>query len=138
MAIRIKRIYEKPSRQDGERVLVDGLWPRGISKEEAKINLWLKDAAPSASLRTWLHADPRRNYREFSRKYAQELEERRYLINKSLGTTKGDLTLVTAVKDIGHSHIPILASFLSEKGGKFIADKIYETKKTHARRKTGH
>ena len=71
----IKRIYEKLDKEDGFRVLVDRIWPRGVSKEEAKINLWLKDMAPSTELRKWFSHDPER-WNGFQRKYTQELQGR--------------------------------------------------------------
>jgi uncharacterized protein YeaO (DUF488 family) len=71
MPIKIKRAYEKPSRADGERVLVDRLWPRGISKEEARITHWLKNLAPSDSLRKWFHASE--NWLVFKKRYFKEL-----------------------------------------------------------------
>jgi len=70
--IRVKKIYDAPDRNDGARVLVDRLWPRGARKEEAKLTLWLKDVAPSAELRRWFGHDPLR-FAEFSRRYRAEL-----------------------------------------------------------------
>jgi uncharacterized protein YeaO (DUF488 family) len=71
MSVEIKRAYDKPSRADGARVLVDRLWPRGISKEQARIDLWLKDLAPSAELRKWYHASA--NWDLFRKRYFREL-----------------------------------------------------------------
>jgi uncharacterized protein YeaO (DUF488 family) len=70
--IRVKRVYDPPSGDDGERVLVDRLWPRGISKEQAGLNLWLREAAPSTELREWFGHDPAR-WDEFRRRYWKEL-----------------------------------------------------------------
>lgn len=72
MPILLKRIYDEPSRSDGARVLVDRLWPRGISKEAAQLKAWLKDLAPSNELRTWYHARPLQ-WLEFRKKYMEEL-----------------------------------------------------------------
>ncbi len=72
MAVVLKRVYDPPSARDGVRVLVDRLWPRGLSKENAKIKLWLKDLAPSDELRKWYHARPTQ-WRKFREKYLEEL-----------------------------------------------------------------
>ena len=66
--IKLKRVYEKPSRQDGERILVERLWPRGLKKERAAVDLWLKDVAPSPELRQWFRHDPAR-WAEFQKRY---------------------------------------------------------------------
>src|SRR5262245_41617557 len=71
-AIRLKRAYEKPTPEDGLRILVERLWPRGLSKERAAVDLWIKDVAPSPELRRWFHHDPAR-WAEFQRRYRAEL-----------------------------------------------------------------
>jgi uncharacterized protein YeaO (DUF488 family) len=73
--INLKRAYEPAARTDGERILVERLWPRGVSKDRAKIDLWLKDVAPSAELRKWFGHDPER-WQQFRRRYAAELKEK--------------------------------------------------------------
>jgi uncharacterized protein YeaO (DUF488 family) len=73
MKIRIKRIYEKPAQQDGLRILVDRLWPRGLTKDQAKIDLWTKNLAPSTALRHWYAHDPAK-WEEFKSRYFEELE----------------------------------------------------------------
>ncbi len=75
MAISLKRAYEKPSRSDGCRILVERLWPRGVSKQDAKIDLWPKQAAPSTELRRWFDHDPDK-WQEFKRRYFDELQAR--------------------------------------------------------------
>src|SRR5437867_7600956 len=75
MAIKLKRAYEPAHQDDGTRILVDRLWPRGLTKEQAGIDLWLRDVAPSSELRKWSHADPAR-YDEFRARYARELDAR--------------------------------------------------------------
>ncbi|HJU87391.1 MAG TPA: DUF488 family protein [Gemmatimonadota bacterium] len=75
MRISLKRVYEPPARSDGLRVLVERLWPRGLSKEDAKIDLWAKEAAPSAELRRWFDHRPDR-WPEFKRRYFRELDSR--------------------------------------------------------------
>lgn len=74
MAIRIKRIYEPTAKADGHRILVDRLWPRGIKKENANINVWLKEVAPSTTLRKWFNHDPEK-WKQFISKYHTELKE---------------------------------------------------------------
>lgn len=73
MAIAIKRVYDAPARGDGRRILVDRLWPRGISKEKAKLHAWVKEVAPSNDLRKWYHHDPAK-WDEFRRRYFAELD----------------------------------------------------------------
>ena len=75
MGIRVKRVYESPSTRDGRRILVDRLWPRGLSKADAKIDYWLKEIAPSTELRKWYGHDPER-WSEFKRRYFAELESK--------------------------------------------------------------
>jgi uncharacterized protein YeaO (DUF488 family) len=113
MHMEVKRAYDKAAKDDGYRVLVDRLWPRGVSKASAKIDLWAKDPAPSAQLRSWFHADPDKRFKEFSKKYAAELKGSAALkdLKKEL-KGKGQVTLVTAVKDIEHSHVPTLLKSL--------------------------
>lgn len=113
MKLAIKRIYEPYKKSDGYRVLVDRLWPRGIRKTEAHVDIWAKDPAPSALLRTWFHADPDARFKEFSKKYAAELKGSAALkdLKKEL-KGKGQVTLVTAVKDVEHSHVPTLVRLL--------------------------
>lgn len=74
--IQLKRVYEKPGREDGLRILVDRLWPRGLTKERAAVNLWLKDVAPSTELRKWFDHDPAK-WKEFQARYRQELREKK-------------------------------------------------------------
>lgn len=111
MRIRMKRVYDEPERGDGARVLVDRLWPRGLSKEDADIDLWLKDATPSAALRTWYHADPENRYTTFKSRYRTELARNKKAIQAMLPKRKV-ITLLTATKDIDRSHVPVLLAFL--------------------------
>ena len=74
MELKIKRVYEKPEKEDGKRILVDRLWPRGLTKEKASIDLWLKDIAPSTELRKWFGHDPDK-WKEFRKRYHQELKK---------------------------------------------------------------
>jgi len=111
MKISVKRIYDEAASSDGVRALVDRLWPRGVSKEEAEIDAWIKDIAPSSALRTWFHKDPEKRYEDFSVKYHAELAQNQAACQE-LVEGKKHLTLVTSVRDIAHSHIPTLVSFL--------------------------
>lgn len=77
--VQLKRVYEKPSRKDGLRILVDRLWPRGLTKEHAAVNLWLKDVAPSTQLRKWFGHDPAR-WKEFQTRYRKELRQNKEAI----------------------------------------------------------
>ncbi|WP_339726878.1 DUF488 family protein [uncultured Gimesia sp.] len=112
--LRIKRIYEDPDPEDGYRVLVDRLWPRGMSKAVAKVDLWLKEFAPSTELRKWFHADST-DYEEFVNRYQHELEEHRSEIEQTVGSlNQPTITLLTAVKNPERSHVPLLKKFLTD------------------------
>ena len=114
LAIALKRAYEEPAESDGTRVLVERLWPRGISKERAHIDLWLKDVAPSAELRTWFHHDPQK-FPEFRRRYKAELksEAAQEVLTKLREIAKqGQLTLVFAARDAEHSNAVVLKDLL--------------------------
>jgi uncharacterized protein YeaO (DUF488 family) len=110
--IRIKRAYEKPCRQDGFRVLVDRLWPRGLSKDQAAIDLWLKDVAPSAELRQWFRHDPSR-WREFQRRYQAELKQRADALKLLRARAReGTVTLVYGARDEEHNNAQVLKRVL--------------------------
>jgi uncharacterized protein YeaO (DUF488 family) len=97
--IRIKRVYDLPESADGFRVLVDRVWPRGVSKEKAAIDLWMKEIGPSTELRKWFGHDPSR-WEEFRDRYWAELQERQALVEELRGyASKGPLTLVYSAKD---------------------------------------
>lgn len=81
MSIKLKRVYEKPSPSDGKRVLVDRLWPRGLTKEQAEIDEWLRDLAPSTELRQWYGHDPEK-WTEFKKRYWKELDKNPNLVSK--------------------------------------------------------
>ena len=109
--LHVKRIYDAPQKKDGMIKLVDHLWPRGIKKEEAELYSWAKELAPSKELLFWFHEDKEKRFAEFTRKYKKELEDKKDIARKLFGRRK-KITLVTAVKDIDHSHIPTLKVFL--------------------------
>ncbi|MFC9996632.1 DUF488 domain-containing protein [Nocardia sp. NPDC127526] len=114
---RVKRVYDEPEAADGRRVLVDRLWPRGISKQQAAIDDWAKDVTPSTELRKWYHADPDTRRAEFERRYRAELESdaaQQGLAQLRQDAANGPLTLVTAVKEPAHSHVPVLVGELGE------------------------
>lgn len=115
---RVKRVYEAAEPDDGYRVLVDRLWPRGVTKDAARIDEWAKDLTPSTELRRWFHEDPVGRRDEFADRYREELAgrtAREILVRlRGLARTNPPVTLVTAVKDPDSSHIPVLMEALSE------------------------
>ena len=110
----LKRAYEPASRTDGCRVLVERLWPRGVSKSQAAIDAWLKDVAPSSELRKWYGHDPAR-WDEFRRRYWAELRANRQAVDDLRAKEqKGKVTLVYAARDQEHSGALALAEFLKQ------------------------
>jgi uncharacterized protein YeaO (DUF488 family) len=112
MPIRLKRAYEKPTKTDGYRVLVDRIWPRGIRKEDLKIDEWLKEIAPSAKLRKWFGHDPKK-WGEFKSRYFKELGKHSNVSEKLLEKCDGRrVTLVFGAKDESHNNAVALKEFL--------------------------
>ncbi|MFZ2522082.1 MAG: DUF488 family protein [Minisyncoccia bacterium] len=113
MKVKVKRAYDKVEKSDGFRLLADRLWPRGVSKASAKIDLWAKEVTPSNKLRTWFHKDKIKRFGDFSKQYKAELMKNGGVkkLKKSL-QGKSIVTIVTGVKDIEHSHIPTLLKML--------------------------
>lgn len=113
---RIKRAYEPPEPDDGYRILVDRLWPRGVAKAEARIDEWPTEITPSAGLRRWFHQDPEARRAEFTARYRDELAApaAREILDRlrTLARDSPPVTLVTAVKDPEHSHVPVLMARL--------------------------
>ena len=113
MSIAIKRIYEPATAGDGYRVLVDRLWPRGVSKATAAVDLWLRDVAPSTALRTWFHHDPDK-WMEFRVRYLAELRRNggalAPLVTKA---RQGRVTLVYSARDEQHNQAVVLKSYLA-------------------------
>lgn len=112
--MRLARIYDPRQPDDAVRILVDRLWPRGVRKDDPRIDRWCKDVAPSSELRRWYNHDPARDD-EFVARYERELEspdtaavlaELRRLVND------GPVTLLTSAKDVEHGHLPVLARLL--------------------------
>jgi uncharacterized protein YeaO (DUF488 family) len=112
--IRTARIYEDISPDDGQRVLVDRIWPRGIRKDDPRVGIWLKDVAPSKELREWYHHQPER-FGEFASRYEAELSGSPALGELRKLTKRGIVTLVTATREVEISHAAVLAKLL--KGG---------------------
>jgi uncharacterized protein YeaO (DUF488 family) len=112
MTIRCKRVYEPPSPDDGFRVLIDGLWPRGVSHDGAAIDLWARELAPSNELRRWYGHQPER-FDEFGRRYRAELDaQREQLTELRRCARSGRVTLVFAARDAEHSNAAVLADVL--------------------------
>ena len=110
----IKRVYEIPTKKDGMRVLVDRLWPRGLAKEAAEINHWLKDLAPSTTLRNWFHQDPTK-WQEFQKRYAGELDQHPEDIRKLLSwIQEGPVTLVYAARNQDRNNAVALKAYLNK------------------------
>jgi len=114
--IKIKRIYEQPAKEDGFRILVDRLWPRGISKDRAKIDLWLREIGPSDDLRDWFSHDPKK-WQGFKKKYEAELNAKEELVNgiKQAEKDHGTVTLLYSAKDEEHNQAVALSIFLKRK-----------------------
>jgi uncharacterized protein YeaO (DUF488 family) len=112
--VNIKRIYEDADTTDGYRVLVDRLWPRGIKKERAAIDEWLKEIAPSPTLRKWFNHDPEK-WTRFKKDYLAELKTNEAMGKlKSMAKENNKLTLLYAARDEKHNHAVILQQLLSE------------------------
>jgi len=109
-----KRIYEPYDKQDGYRVLVDRLWPRGVSREKAHLDLWLRDIAPSTELRQWFGHDPSK-WLEFQSKYQAELATKSEVFNRLLSIAKREkvLTLLFAARDIERNEAVVIKSLLT-------------------------
>lgn len=113
MNIKLKRAYEAPSKADGERVLVDRLWPRGVSKEDAVLDLWLKEVAPSTELRKWFGHDPEK-WPEFQTRYLAELQDNPALEQLRDCAERGTLTLVYGTRDTQHNAAVVLQRLLKD------------------------
>ncbi len=110
--LNVKRVYEKPSREDGIRVLVDRLWPRGLTKADAKIDIWLKEISPSDALRKWFNHDPAK-WVEFKRRYSAELKGKKNLLDTLREEARrGTVTLVFGAKDEKHNNAVALAALI--------------------------
>ncbi len=113
MNIELKRVYEQPGAGDGKRILVERLWPRGLTKEKAQVDLWMKDVAPSTTLRKWFDHDPRK-WTEFKERYRAELRENDAQVARlkdEIGT--GKTTFVYGSRDETHNAAIVLLDFLT-------------------------
>lgn len=111
MTVRIKRIYEPAEEGDGVRILIDRIWPRGISRYDARISFWEKDAAPTTELRKWFKHEPER-WQEFRRRYRTELQHNPAAKALRTFAKRRTVTLVYAARDEEHNHARVLAAFL--------------------------
>ena len=112
MKIAIKRVYEQPAEADGTRILIDRLWPRGLSKEKAAVDVWLKEIAPTTQLRKWFNHDPAK-WEEFEQRYRAELADNDEAVQRlRQEMQKGDVTLVYAAKDEAHNDAVVLLRYL--------------------------
>ncbi len=107
----LKRAYESPAKPDGKRILVDRLWPRGLTKVKAKIDLWLKDVAPSTELRQWFGHDPEK-WLEFKKRYRAELKDNPALSELQALSRQGNITLIYAARDQLHNEAVVLKQIL--------------------------
>ena len=115
MAVRLKRVYEKTGGHEGTRVLIDRVWPRGVRKSEAAIDLWLKEIAPSTELRKWFGHDPEK-WPDFKRRYFRELDQNAALVEKlSKMNQKGTVTLVFGAKNEKHNNAVALKEYLERR-----------------------
>src|SRR5215204_6001779 len=110
--VRLKRAYERPSTEDGTRILIDRLWPRGVSKKDVALGLWMKDIAPSAALRTWFGHDPAR-WQEFRRRYVEEVRRNAVLFGQLRALARqGPITLVYSAHDEAHNDAVVMRDLL--------------------------
>lgn len=114
--LNVKRVYEPPAPADGMRVLVDGLWPRGLSRERARVDLWLKELAPSAGLRGWFDHDPAK-WDTFCRRYSEELDTRPEAVQRLVELARASpLTLLFAARNEQHNNAVALQAYLRRHG----------------------
>jgi len=112
VTVGLKRVYETPSQADGTRILIDRLWPRGLSKDKAQVDLWLKEVAPSTELRQWFNHDPEK-WPEFQRRYRAELRANGEAVSQlKAALASGRATLLYGAKDEAHNDAVVLAAFL--------------------------
>ncbi|MHB8791544.1 MAG: DUF488 domain-containing protein [Desulfobulbaceae bacterium] len=115
MTIEAKRVYSPTQKEDGVRVLVDRIWPRGMTKEQLRVDLWLKEAAPSTELRKWFGHDPAR-WKAFKNRYFAELDDRQQAVEQLLALAAGErLTLLYSARDMHHNQAVALKEYLEAK-----------------------
>ena len=114
MKTKIKRVYEKPAKEDGFRILADRLWPRGLTKEKASVDLWLKEIAPTTELRKWFGHDPEK-WNEFKKKYVAELKKNKETVSILKEKIKeGTVTILYGARDEEHNEALVILDFLDE------------------------
>jgi len=112
--VRLKRVYENAAAADGRRVLIDRFWPRGVSRQQARLDEWARELAPSSDLRRWFGHDPSR-FAEFRRRYEAELAGQKEKVRELRGHARdGTLTLVYAARDTEHNNAVVLADLLRD------------------------
>ncbi|WP_082074875.1 DUF488 family protein [Martelella endophytica] len=117
MPVKIKRVYDEPDKADGLRVLVDRLWPRGLTKDKARVDLWAKEVAPSSDLRKWFaHREDR--WDDFQRRYRAELAENGALDELCAESEENTVTLLYGARDQRINHARVLAAVITEKSGR--------------------
>ena len=112
--IQVARVYDEASPEDGQRVLVDRIWPRGFRKDDPRVGIWCRDVAPSRELREWYHHEPER-FDEFAARYEAELAGSPALEELRKLTKRGVVTLVTATREVDGSHAAVLATLLKSR-----------------------
>jgi uncharacterized protein YeaO (DUF488 family) len=116
VGVRLKRVYERPGSADGRRVLVDRVWPRGLTKHQARVDDWLKEIAPSTRLRKWFGHDPAR-WKEFKKRYATELaHQRKQTEQLARDARRRTITLLFGAKDIEHNNAVALKEYIEKLG----------------------
>ena len=117
MNVALKRVYNEPAESDGTRILVDRLWPRGLTKEKAKIDVWLKEIAPSTELRKWFNHEPNK-WPEFKKRYQAEMDSNPDAISTlKKHVADGKVTIVYGAKDEEHNDAVVIKQYLDEKSG---------------------
>jgi uncharacterized protein YeaO (DUF488 family) len=111
--IKMKRVYDQQAKEDGFRILVDRLWPRGVSKEKVKVDLWLREIAPSNDLRKWFYHDPKK-WEDFKIRYERELKGKQELLHKikEAEKEKGIVTILYSARDEEHNNAVVLNAIL--------------------------
>jgi len=114
MDIKLKRVYEHPAESDGKRILVDRLWPRGLTKEKAKVDIWLKEIAPSTELRKWFNHEPAK-WAEFKKRYEVEMQRNPEIVSTLEELiAQGKVTIVYGAKDEAHNEAVVIKGYLEE------------------------
>jgi uncharacterized protein YeaO (DUF488 family) len=116
LGIKVKRIYESPEPDDGLRILVERLWPRGVRKDEASIDLWMKEIAPSHELRRWFSHDPAK-WKEFKRRYWEEIKYKKEFEELVKLTRERNITLLFSTKSLKYNNAVALKQFIEERLG---------------------